>query len=197
MFDVFISAVALIVLSPLVGIVAVTIYLTLGRPMLFRHVRPGYKAVPFELLKFRTMTDARYSTGTLLPDELRLTRCGKLLRRLSLDELPQLWNVLKGEMSLVGPRPLLMEYLNIYTPAEARRHEVKPGITGWAQINGRNGLSWQARFSLDLWYVDHWTLGLDAWILMRTILQVIKRKNISYDGHATMPAFTRGGRAEP
>jgi lipopolysaccharide/colanic/teichoic acid biosynthesis glycosyltransferase len=179
------------------GIVALTIYLTLGRPALFRHVRPGYKAVPFELLKFRTMTDARDSTGTLLSDELRLTRCGKLLRRLSLDELPQLWNVLKGEMSLVGPRPLLMEYLNIYTPAEARRHEVKPGITGWAQINGRNGLSWQARFSLDLWYVDHWSLGLDAWILLRTILQVIKRKNISCDGHATMPAFTSGGRPEP
>jgi sugar transferase EpsL len=132
----------------------------------------------------------------LLTDDLRLTPCGKVLRRLSLDELPQLWNVLKGEMSLVGPRPLLMKYLNIYTPAEARRHEVKPGITGWAQVNGRNAQSWQARFSLDLWYVDHWSLRLDAWILMRTVSQVIKGKNISHDGHATMPAFTRDGRTE-
>ena len=197
MFDIFISAIALIILSPLMGIVAVTIFLTMGRPVLFRHVRPGYKSVPFELLKFRTMTDGRDATGALLTGDLRLTPCGKLLRRLSLDELPQLWNVLKGQMSLVGPRPLLMEYLNIYTPAEARRHEVKPGITGWAQINGRNSLSWQARFDLDLWYVDHWSAGLDLRILFRTISQVIMRKNISYDGHATMPVFTRDDRAEP
>ena len=194
--DVFISAIALVVLSPVMGIVAVTIYLTMGWPVLFRHVRPGYKAVPFELLKFRTMTDACVATGALLTDELRLTYCGKLLRRSSLDELPQLWNVLRGEMSLVGPRPLLMEYLNIYTPAEARRQEVNPGITGWAQVNGRNAQSWQARFSLDLWYVDHWSLRLDAWILLLTISQVIQGKNISYDGHATMPAFTRDVRSK-
>ena len=197
MFDVFISALASVVLSPLMIVIALSIFVTLGRPVLFRQVRPGYKALPFELLKFRTMTDARDAVATLLTDDQRLTRFGKLLRRSSLDELPQLWNVFKGDMSLVGPRPLLREYLAIYTPAEARRHEVRPGITGWAQINGRNALSWQDRFSLDLWYVDHWNLGLDARILLRTILQVMKRKNISYDGHATMPAFTRDGRSQP
>ncbi len=197
MLDLFAAGSALVCLAPVMGVVAIIIYVTMGRPVLFRHVRPGYQGVPFELLKFRTMSDDRDATGALLTDDLRLTPCGKLLRRLSLDELPQLWNVLKGQMSLVGPRPLLMEYLNIYTSAEARRHEVKPGITGWAQVNGRNAQSWQTRFSLDLWYVDHWGLRLDAWILWRTISQVIMRKNISYDGHATMPVFTRDDRAEP
>ncbi len=197
MLDLFAAGSALVCLAPVMGVVAIIIYVTMGRPVLFRHVRPGYQGVPFELLKFRTMSDDRDATGALLTDDLRLTPCGKLLRRLSLDELPQLWNVLKGQMSLVGPRPLLMEYLNIYTSAEARRHEVKPGITGWAQVNGRNAQSWQTRFSLDLWYVDHWGLRLDAWILCRTISQVIMRKNISYDGHATMPVFTRDDRAEP
>jgi sugar transferase EpsL len=195
--DVSLAGMALLLLAPLLAAIGLAILLTMGRPVLFRQLRPGHKAAPFELLKFRTMSYARDATGALLTDELRLTPCGKLLRRLSLDELPQLWNVLRGEMSLVGPRPLLMEYLDLYTPAEARRHEVKPGITGWAQVNGRNTQSWQARFSLDLWYVDHWSLCLDTWILLRTISQVIKRKNISYDGHATMPAFTRDGRTEP
>jgi sugar transferase EpsL len=196
LIDVSVAVAALLLLAPLMAAVGLAILLTMGRPVLFRHIRPGYKVVPFELLKFRTMTFACDATGTLLTDDLRLTPCGKVLRRLSLDELPQLWNVLRGEMSLVGPRPLLMEYLNIYTPAEARRHEVNPGITGWAQVNGRNAQSWQARFSLDLWYVDHWSLRLDAWILFRTVWQVMKRKNISHDGHATMPAFTRDGRTE-
>jgi lipopolysaccharide/colanic/teichoic acid biosynthesis glycosyltransferase/glycosyltransferase involved in cell wall biosynthesis len=182
---------------PVMIIVMLMVRLQMGSPVLFQQVRPGYKAKPFRLLKFRTMKAAQDSRGNLLPDEKRLTSLGRLLRRLSLDELPQLWNVLSGDMSFVGPRPLLMEYLSIYTPAEARRHDVKPGITGWAQINGRNSLSWQARFELDLWYVDHWSVGLDVRILFRTILQVIMRKNVSYDGHATMPVFTRDDRAEP
>ncbi|HEV2616284.1 MAG TPA: sugar transferase [Candidatus Acidoferrales bacterium] len=195
--DFFTAGIALIVLSPLIGLVAAIIYLAMGRPVCFQHVRPGYQAMPFKLWKFRTMTNARDSSGNLLPDEQRLTRCGALLRRSSLDELPQLWNVLKGEMSLVGPRPLLMEYLSMYTAAEARRHEVKPGLTGWAQVNGRNALSWPARLNLDCWYVEHWSLALDVQILLRTIFQVIMRSNISYEGHATMPRFTRGDRTEP
>jgi lipopolysaccharide/colanic/teichoic acid biosynthesis glycosyltransferase len=182
---------------PVAIVVALLVRLQMGSPVLFRQVRPGYKAKPFTLVKFRTMRVARDPEGNLLPDDQRLTSLGRLLRRFSLDELPQLWNVLSGEMSLVGPRPLLMEYLNIYTPAEAGRHNVKPGITGWAQINGRNSLSWQARSDLDLWYLDHWSAGLDVRILVRTISQVIGRKNISYDGHATMPVFTRDDRAEP
>jgi sugar transferase EpsL len=196
LIDVSIAAAALLLLAPLLAAIGVVVLVTMGRPVLFRHLRPGYQARPFELLKFRTMSYARDATGAFLSDELRLTPCGKLLRRLSLDELPQLWNVLRGEMSLVGPRPLLMEYLDLYTPAEARRHEVKPGITGWAQVNGRNAQSWQERFNLDLWYVDHGSLYLDAWILLRTISQVTKRKNISHDGHATMPAFTGDRRIE-
>ena len=196
LIDVSVACMALLLLTPLLAAIGFAILVTMGRPVLFRHIRPGYKARPFELLKFRTMTHARDATGALLSDELRLTPFGKLLRRLSLDELPQLWNELRDEMSLVGPRPLLMEYLDLYTRAEARRHEVKPGITGWAQVHGRNEQSWQARFSLDLWYVDHWSLRLDAWIVLRTILQVIQRKNISHNGHATMPAFTRDRRTE-
>lgn len=190
MFDVVIAGSALVCLAPVMGIVAIIIYLTIGRPVLFRHVRPGYKGVPFILLKFRTMTGARDARGELLSDELRLTPFGKMLRRLSLDELPQLWNVLKGEMSLVGPRPLLMCYLDRYTPEQARRHEVKPGITGWAQVNGRNALSWEEKFALDIWYVDNWSLKVDALILLRTLIRVLKREGISNAGHATMPGFT-------
>lgn len=182
---------------PMAIVVAMVVRLRMGSPVFFRQVRPGYRAKPFTLLKFRTMRSARDPEGNLLPDEKRLTSLGRLLRRFSLDELPQLWNVLIGEMSLVGPRPLLMEYLSIYTPEESRRHDVRPGITGWAQINGRNSLSWQARFELDLWYVEHWSARLDIRILFRTISQVIMRKNISFDGHATMPVFTRDDRAEP
>jgi len=188
--DVVIAGSALVCLAPVMGIVAIVIYLTMGRPVLFRHLRPGHKGAPFMLLKFSTMTDARDARGELLSDELRLTPLGKMLRRLSLDELPQLWNVLKGEMSLVGPRPLLMCYLERYTQEQARRHEVKPGITGWAQINGRNALSWEEKFALDIWYVDNWNLKVDGLILLRTFIRVAKREGISNAGHATMPGFT-------
>jgi lipopolysaccharide/colanic/teichoic acid biosynthesis glycosyltransferase len=153
-------------------------------------MRPGLHGKPFVMLKFRTMTDQRDANGELLPDDLRLTRFGKWLRSTSLDELPELFNVLKGEMSLVGPRPLLMEYLPRYTPEQARRHEVKPGITGWAQVNGRNALSWEEKFQLDVWYVDHWNLWLDMKILLLTIWKVLKREGISAEGSATMPVFT-------
>jgi len=174
---------------PVVIVVAVVVRFQMGSPVFFRQVRPGYKAKPFTLLKFRTMNSARDERGNLLSDEKRLTKLGTLLRRYSLDEIPQLWNVLKGEMSLVGPRPLLLEYLDRYTSEQARRHEVKPGITGWAQINGRNALSWEERFRLDIWYVEHWSLGLDARIIWRTVRNVLKRKDISQRGHATMPEF--------
>jgi lipopolysaccharide/colanic/teichoic acid biosynthesis glycosyltransferase len=174
---------------PVVILVAVVVRFQMGSPVFFRQVRPGYKAKPFTLLKFRTMNSARDERGNLLSDEKRLTKLGTLLRRYSLDEIPQLWNVLKGEMSLVGPRPLLLEYLDRYTSEQARRHEVKPGITGWAQINGRNALSWEERFRLDIWYVEHRSLGLDARIIWRTVRNVLKQKDISQRGHATMPEF--------
>ena len=190
MFDAIVAGSSLVFLAPVMGIVAIIIYVTMGRPVLFRHLRPGYKAVPFILLKFRTMTDDRDARGVLLSDELRLTPFGKMLRRLSLDELPQFWNVLKGDMSLVGPRPLLMCYLDRYTAQQARRHEVKPGITGWAQINGRNALSWEEKFALDTWYVDNWSFKVDVLILLRTLIQVVKREGISNAGHTTMPGFT-------
>ncbi len=188
--DVSVAAVALLLLAPLMAVIALVILLTMGRPVLYRQVRPGYKGKPFTLLKFRTMTNARGPDGRLLPDGTRLTRAGVFLRRFSLDELPQLWSVLKGEMSLVGPRPLLTDYLERYTPEQARRHEIKPGITGWAQVNGRNALSWEDRFRLDIWYLDHWSLGLDAKIIWKTIRKVFQQEGISLDGHATMPEFT-------
>jgi len=161
----------------------------MGSPVLFRQVRPGLHRKPFVMYKFRTMRDLRDTEGRLLPDEMRLTRVGHILRATSLDELPELFNVLKGEMSLVGPRPLLMEYLELYTPEQARRHEVKPGITGWAQVNGRNAITWEEKFKLDVWYVDNWSLGLDLKILALTLIKVLKREGISADGHATMPEF--------
>ena len=188
--DLVVAAIALLMLAPVFAAVALAVRLSAGRPVLFRQVRAGYKGKSFTLLKFSTMTDARDAQGRLLPDAKRLTRVGKVLRRLSLDELPQLWNVLKGEMSLVGPRPLLVEYLDRYTREQARRHEVKPGITGWAQINGRNEPSWPEKFALDVWYVDHWNLLLDARILWRTARQVFCREGISQPRHATMPEFT-------
>lgn len=195
-FDLFV----LLVVSPLVLPVAVgvalVVRLQMGSPVFFRQVRPGYKAEAFTLVKFRTMNSARDEQGNLLSDEKRLTNLGKLLRRYSVDEIPQLWNVLKGEMSFVGPRPLLMQYLERYTPEQARRHEVKPGITGWAQVNGRNALSWPTRLSLDQWYVDHWSLALDTRILLRTISQVVMRTNIAHQGHATMPKFTRNDQSK-
>ncbi len=162
----------------------------LGSPVLFRQVRPGLHGKPFTMVKFRTMTDERGPDGALLPDAQRLTPFGRFLRASSLDELPELWNVLRGEMSLVGPRPLLMEYLPIYTPEQARRHEVRPGITGWAQVNGRNAISWTDKFALDVWYVDHRSLWLDVQILWRTVRKVLLRDGISAEGVATMSKFT-------
>lgn len=164
----------------------------MGRPIFFKQVRPGLYGKPFVLYKFRTMLDLRDQTGKMLPDERRLTSFGRWLRSTSLDELPVLFNVLKGDMSLVGPRPLLMEYLDRYTPEQARRHEVKPGITGWAQINGRNAISWEEKFALDVWYVDNWSLLLDFRIIFLTILKVLKHEGISADGYATMPEFKPG-----
>ena len=188
-FDVVVSATALVVLAPVMGLIALAVWRTMGRPVLFRHVRPGLHGKPFVMYKFRTMRDLRDAEGKLLPDEARLTPFGRWLRSTSLDELPELLNVLRGEMSLVGPRPLLMEYLDRYTPEQARRHEVKPGITGWAQIHGRNNLSWDERFKLDVWYVDNWSLWLDVKILWRTLWMVLRREGISAQGHATMPEF--------
>lgn len=162
----------------------------LGSPVFFRQVRPGLHGQPFEMIKFRTMTDARDASGSLLPDNERLTAFGRFLRSTSLDELPELWNVLKGDMSLVGPRPLLMEYLPLYSPEQARRHEVRPGITGWAQVNGRNAISWEEKFALDIWYVDNQSLWLDVKILYLTLKAVLQRKDISAVGEATMSKFT-------
>ena len=187
--DVLFSGSALLIFAPLMLLIALIIWLSSGRAVLFRQTRPGYKGKPFTLLKFRTMNAARDARGLLLSDAERLTPIGRLLRQQSLDELPQLWNVLKGDMSLVGPRPLLMQYLGRYTPEQARRHEVKPGITGWAQVNGRNALTWPEKFALDLWYVDNWSLTLDARILLRTFRQVVRCKGVSQRGHATMPEF--------
>jgi lipopolysaccharide/colanic/teichoic acid biosynthesis glycosyltransferase len=162
----------------------------LGSPVLFSQVRPGLQGKPFTMVKFRTMTDERGPDGVLLPDAQRLTPFGHFLRASSLDELPELWNVLRGDMSLVGPRPLLMEYLPLYTPEQARRHDVRPGITGWAQVNGRNAISWADKFALDVWYVDHSSLWLDLKILWRTVRKVLARDGISAKGHQTMPKFT-------
>jgi len=182
--------VALILTAPLFLALAVLVRMQLGRPVFFRQTRPGLHGQPFTLIKFRTMTDARAADGSLLPDEQRLTPFGRWLRSTSLDELPELINVLRGEMSIVGPRPLLMEYLPLYTPEQARRHEVKPGLTGWAQINGRNALSWEEKFKLDLWYVEHESFWLDLRILIMTLWRVVTRQGISADGAATMPRFT-------
>lgn len=170
--DIVIAALSLVIFAAMMSMIAVAIRLEMGRPILFRQARPGLRAEPFEVVKFRTMHDIRDSQGRLLPIEDRTSRLGSLLRRLSLDELPELWNVLKGDMSLVGPRPLLMEYLPSYTPEQARRHEVRPGITGWSQVNGRHLLEWEERFRLDVWYVDNWSLGLDLKILAVTLKKV-------------------------
>jgi len=192
--DVVFSIIALVISLPIICLISVLIYLTMGRPIFFKQVRPGLYGKPFVLYKFRTMLDLRDQTGKMLPDERRLTSFGRWLRSTSLDELPVLFNVLKGDMSLVGPRPLLMEYLDRYTPEQARRHEVKPGITGWAQINGRNAISWEKKFDLDVWYVDNWNFLLDFKIIFLTILKVLKHDGISADGHATMPEF-KGSRS--
>jgi lipopolysaccharide/colanic/teichoic acid biosynthesis glycosyltransferase len=178
-----------LVTAPVMGAVAVAIRATMGSPVFFRQERPGRGGRPFRIVKFRTMCDLRGPDGRLLPDGERLTKLGRFLRATSLDELPQLWNVLRGELSLVGPRPLLMQYLARYTPEQARRHDVLPGITGWAQINGRNAIDWNLKFDLDVWYVDHWSLSLDARILGQTLWRVLRREGISANAHATMPEF--------
>lgn len=188
--DVLVAGMALVLLALPLLLLACLVRVRLGSPVLFRQVRPGLHERPFMMVKFRTMTDERGADGELLPDARRLTSFGRFLRATSLDELPELWNVLRGEMSLVGPRPLLMEYLPLYSPEQARRHEVRPGITGWAQVNGRNALSWEERFKLDVWYVDHRSLWLDLRILWLTVRKVIVREGISAQGEATMPRFT-------
>lgn len=189
LLDLLLTLPALIVLSPVLGIIALLVRWKLGAPLLFTQQRPGRHGKPFTLYKFRTMTDEYDSDGNLLPDAQRLTAFGKFLRKSSLDELPELFNALRGDMSLVGPRPLLMHYLDLYTPEQNRRHEVRPGITGWAQINGRNALSWEEKFELDVWYVDNVSLWLDLKILFLTVLKVLRREGISQYGHVTMPQY--------
>jgi sugar transferase EpsL len=193
--DVIVSAGLLFLLAPLLAGVWLAVRVTLGRPVLFRQVRPGRYGRPFVFYKFRTMRDARHEDGTLLSDAERLTGLGTFLRRTSLDELPQLWNVLRGDMSLVGPRPLLLQYLDRYTPRQARRMEVPPGITGWAQIHGRNAISWEEKFELDVWYVENWSLALDLRILWLTAIRALRREGISAAGHATMPEFMGSARS--
>jgi len=188
-FDLTLALLALTVLFPMIGLIALLVWLKLGSPILFRQQRPGLHSEPFTLYKFRTMTDARDAQGNLLPDAERLTPLGRFLRSTSLDELPELFNVLKGDMSLVGPRPLLMQYLGRYTPEQLRRHQVKPGITGWAQVNGRNVLTWEQKFALDVWYVDHWSLWLDLKIIAGTVWKVLVREGISQPGQATAQEF--------
>ena len=190
LFDFLMALFGLVALSPVLAILAWQIRKKLGSPVLFRQTRPGLHGKPFQMVKFRTMRDAIGPDGQPLPDAERMTPFGSFLRSASLDELPELWNVLKGDMSLVGPRPLLMEYLPLYSPEQARRHEVRPGVTGWAQINGRNALSWEEKFRLDVWYVDNQSLWLDLKILALTVKKVFVREGISAAGEATMPRFT-------
>ncbi|AUX69626.1 sugar transferase [Porphyrobacter sp. HT-58-2] len=192
LIDIVGALIGLILLSPVMLVAAVLIARNMGRPVLFRQVRPGLSGRPFTMVKFRTMRDAHDANGTPLADADRLTRLGVTLRATSIDELPALWNVLRGDMSLVGPRPLLMDYLPLYTPEQARRNDVRPGITGWAQVNGRNAISWPERFALDTWYVDNRSLWLDIRILVLTVLKVVRRDGISAAGEATMPRFTGG-----
>jgi lipopolysaccharide/colanic/teichoic acid biosynthesis glycosyltransferase len=187
--DLFGACAALVLLSPLLAVVALVVRVRMGKPVLFRQQRPGRGGRPFEMTKFRTMTDRRRPDGALLPDAERLTSLGRFLRRTSIDELPELLNVVRGDMSLVGPRPLLMEYLPLYTAEQARRHEVRPGITGWTQVSGRNALTWDEKFALDVWYVDHRSTRLDLEILGRTVSQVCSGHGVNAPGHATMERF--------
>jgi lipopolysaccharide/colanic/teichoic acid biosynthesis glycosyltransferase len=189
LFDILLTSAGLILISPLLLGLVVLVRIVHGRPILFQQIRPGFRGTPFTIYKFRTMTEARHPSGELLPDSDRITRLGQFLRHFSLDELPELINVLRGEMSLVGPRPLLMQYLDRYTTEQARRHEVLPGITGWAQVNGRNVLTWEDKFEFDGWYVDHWTLWLDIRILFLTLWKVLKREGISQPGHISAQEF--------
>lgn len=188
-FDIVAALLALLVATPFLLIIVLLIWRRMGSPVFFRQVRPGKDGKPFRIIKFRTMLDACGPDGKSLPDKDRLTPLGKFLRSTSLDELPELLNVLKGDMSIVGPRPLLMQYLDRYTPDQARRHEVKPGLTGWAQVNGRNAITWEDKFKLDVWYVDNWSLLLDLKIIAMTVLKVVKREGISQEGEATMREF--------
>jgi sugar transferase EpsL len=187
--DLVITIPGIIVFSPFLLIISILVLVNFGTPILFRQKRPGYRSKPFYVYKFRTMTDARDAQSNLLPDSQRITRLGRFLRSTSLDELPEMFNVLKGEMSWVGPRPLLMQYLERYSPEQARRHDVLPGITGWAQINGRNSLTWEEKFNLDVWYVDHQSFGLDIKILLISILKVLRREGINQPGQATAEEF--------
>jgi lipopolysaccharide/colanic/teichoic acid biosynthesis glycosyltransferase len=190
LFDFTFTFLILIPLVPFLFVLAILIRMNLGSPILFRQIRPGLRALPFEMLKFRTMTESTDKDGNLLPDAERLTKFGQFLRSTSFDELPSFWNVIKGEMSLVGPRPLLMEYLPLYNEKQSKRHDVKPGITGWAQVNGRNGISWQEKFDLDVWYVENQSFWLDLKILLMTVKKVIIRDGISGGGEVTMSKFT-------
>ncbi|WP_201574147.1 sugar transferase [Psychrobacter sp. H8-1] len=190
LFDVTASSIALVVLSPVYATVAYKVKKNLGSPVLFRQTRPGLHGEPFEMIKFRTMTDSKDSEGNLLSSSERLTPFGKTLRATSLDELPELWNVIKGDMSLVGPRPLLMEYLPLYNDEQTRRHDVRPGVTGWAQVNGRNAISWEEKFKLDTWYVDNQSLWLDFKILVKTVKQVLIKDGINASSDVTMSKFT-------
>ena len=189
LFDILVASLALLILLPALLLLAVLILVNMGRPILFSQQRPGLAGRPFTILKFRTMTAQRSQDGELLSDEERLTRIGRFLRATSLDELPTLLNVIRGEMSLVGPRPLLMEYLPLYSKEQARRHHVRPGITGWAQVSGRNALTWEEKFELDVWYVDNRSFWLDLRILWLTLAKVVKREGISHPGDSTMPKF--------
>ncbi|QWU17043.1 Sugar transferase involved in LPS biosynthesis (colanic, teichoic acid) [Paenibacillus sophorae] len=191
-FDLAVSLALLIVLSPVITGTAWLVRIKLGSPILFKQRRPGLHGKPFDVYKFRTMTDEKDDSGQLLSDHIRLTPFGQFLRKYSLDELPQLWNVVKGDISLVGPRPLLMSYLELYTEEQARRHLVKPGITGWAQVNGRNAISWEEKFKLDTWYVDHYSFALDLKILALTLLKVVRPEGVSSGNHVTMPVFQGG-----
>lgn len=190
LFD-FIFAIVLLVFFgiPMI-VISIAIFISIGSPVLFRQTRPGYLGRFFKIIKFRTMNNDFDSEGKLLPDNKRLTKTGNILRKFSLDELPQLFNVIKGDLSFVGPRPLLVQYLSLYTPEQARRHEVKPGITGWAQVNGRNAISWEEKFEFDVWYVDHRSFFLDMKIIWMTFLKTLKKEGINANGHTTMPEFT-------
>ncbi len=192
-FDLVFGVILLVIAAVPMMIIGILIRATMGPPVLFRQRRPGYKARPFVVLKFRTMSNTRNSNDELLPDEKRLTGFGSVLRKTSLDELPQLFNVIKGDLSFVGPRPLLMEYLPLYTPRQARRHDVKPGITGWTQVNGRNALTWEEKFDLDIWYVENRSFLLDLKILFMTAMKVAKREGITAEGSVTMPVFKGSG----
>ncbi len=189
--DIIISLSLAVMLLPLLLLIAVIIRSILGSPVLFHQVRPGLKGKPFVLYKFRTLTNTRSHEGELLPDDKRLSPLGCFLRKLSIDELPELFNVIKGDMSLVGPRPLLMRYLDRYTPEQMRRHEVKPGITGWAQVNGRNAIMWEEKFKYDIWYVENWSLWLDVKIILMTVVKALKREGINQEGEATMQEFMK------